>query len=510
MRSGYFAFAILLSSYLSFSQNDQDALRYSQIGVGGTARFTSMGGAMGALGGNVSCLSYNPAGIGIYRKGELNISPGVNFSSINSTYNGTSTKYFTPSLVFNGLGIAGSWQSRDNEDVRHSLGLSINQLQNFNSQISISGTNKGSSISQDLMDGVTNTTKPDNFDPSYTGLAWKTYLVDYDSTNNKYYSFIDPNVELKQTKDITRSGKMNEFAFGYTYAFRDKLYLGASIGIPSVSYNHNATYTETDVNDSLRIYRNTSGVQSTYTYNTNVYYASDNVTLLGGFKSMTYDEVYKTTGRGFNLKLGAIYRVNDFLRIGANYQTPTVLNLTDVYSYSMTTTFDSNESITESYPENGGTYHYKIVTPMRYGASIGFIYKKLLAIGIDYEGVNYGQAYITSNEPSYFTSVNKVISSKYSSTSNIRAGAEVNIENVFVRAGYAMYGSPFGNTFGGKFSRTSYSGGVGFRNRNWAFDLGFVRYMYSEDYYMYNAKYANKTDLQFFGTNFVATVGCKF
>ncbi|MBK7668088.1 MAG: hypothetical protein IPJ32_12590 [Sphingobacteriaceae bacterium] len=85
-----------------------DALRYSQTGVGGTARFISMGGAFGALGGNTSCLSYNPAGIGIYRKGELNITPGVNFSSVKSSYNGSETKDFTPALFLNGFGIAGS------------------------------------------------------------------------------------------------------------------------------------------------------------------------------------------------------------------------------------------------------------------------------------------------------------------------------------------------------------------------------------------------------------------
>jgi long-subunit fatty acid transport protein len=507
MKLRYFALAILTSFY-SFSQNDLDALRYSQIGIGGTARFVSMGGAFGALGGNVSCLSYNPAGIGIYRKGELNISPGVNFSSVNSSYNGSSTKYFTPSLAFNGFGIAGSWDSRENPDVRHSLGISLNQLQNFNTHISISGRNNGSSIMQDLLNNA-GENSISSLDPSYSGLAWSTYLMD--TIDGKYYGFLDPNKDLRQTKDIIKSGKMNEFAFGYTYSFMDKLYLGGSIGIPVVSYQQNSTYTETDDKRELEIYKDASNnVQSTYSYPVWAYNNSDGTQLLGGIDRMSYEEVYKTTGRGFNLKLGAIYRITDFLRIGANYQTPTILNLTDVYSYSMNTVFDSGDEYPSTYPENGGTYHYKIITPMRYGASIGFIYKKVLAIGIDYEGVNYAQAFITSGDPSYFTGVNKIISTKYSATSNLRAGAEVNIQNIFLRAGYAMYGSPFGNTFSGKFSRSTYSGGVGFRNKNWAFDLGFVKSISNEDYFMYSSEFVRKTDLTFSGTNFVATVGCKF
>ncbi|HWY09864.1 MAG TPA: hypothetical protein VN026_00995, partial [Bacteroidia bacterium] len=279
MRSGYFALAISLTSFFGFSQNDQDALRYSQTGIGGNARFVSMSGAFGALGGNVSCLNYNPAGIGIYRKGELNISPGINFNTINSSYNGSGTKYFTPSLVFNGFGIAGSWQSHDNEDVRHSLGLSLNQLQNFNSTISINGRSQGSSIMQDLI-GNAGTSSIAQLDPSYSNLAYKTYLLDQDTVTKKYYGFIDPKADLAQSKTITRSGKMNEYAIGYTYAYLDKLYLGASIGIPVISYNNAASYTEADDKDSLRIYRDANNqMKSTYSYHVYYYNNSANTNL---------------------------------------------------------------------------------------------------------------------------------------------------------------------------------------------------------------------------------------
>ncbi|MBK7668821.1 MAG: hypothetical protein IPJ32_16685 [Sphingobacteriaceae bacterium] len=92
-----------------------------------------------------------------------------------------------------------------------------------------------------------------NLDPSYSGLAYSTYLLD--TINGSYYGFIDPKQNMLQTKNIIRSGKMNEMAIGYAYTFKDKLYLGASLGIPIVSYNHNSSYTESDDKDSLRIYR---------------------------------------------------------------------------------------------------------------------------------------------------------------------------------------------------------------------------------------------------------------
>jgi hypothetical protein len=103
-----------------------------------------------------------------------------------------------------------------------------------------------------------------------------------------------------------------------------------------------------------------------------------------------------------------------------------------------------------------------------------------------------------------------VIRAKYSAASNLRVGAEVNLKPVFVRLGYAMYGSPFGNTFTGGFVRNYYTGGIGFRNENWTFDFALVKQIYNEDYYMYNPKYVDKTNVNFSGTTFVATVGCKF
>jgi hypothetical protein len=511
MRTKLFVLLFVYAFTAAVAQNDLDALRYSQIGVGGTARFVSMGGAFGALGANTSCLSYNPAGIGIYRKGEINISPGLRFMSVNSDYNGSSTRMFTPNLIFSsGFGVAGSWQSPRNEDARHSLGMSLNQLQNFNTKTTVEGYAKGKSIMQDIIDNA-GTNKISDLDPSYSGMAYSEFLLDT-YNDGQYYGFIDPSKNMFQSKTIKTSGRMNELAIGYTYAYKDKIYFGGALGIPFISYNYSSLYTESDDKDSLRIYRDASNtIRDTYSYPVN-YYVEDTVSnkLIGGFKSMDYEEIFKTSGSGYNLKLGIIYRVNDYLRIGANYQTPTVLNLTDAYSYSMTTNWDGGTSYTMGYPENGGVFKYTIITPMRFGGSIGFIYNKLFSIGLDYENVDYGQSIITSSQGNYFSGVNKVIRSKYSRASNLRVGGEVNVKPVVFRLGYAMYGSPFGETFAGQFVRTSYSGGVGFRSDNWTFDFGLVKQMYSEDYYMYNAKFSDKSTVSFSGTTFVATVGCKF
>src|SRR5512137_1242887 len=76
-----------------FAQNVDDALRYSQIFYTGTARFMSMGGAFTALGGDLSTLSQNPAGIGVFRSSEISLSPQLFYNNTSASFNGISKDY---------------------------------------------------------------------------------------------------------------------------------------------------------------------------------------------------------------------------------------------------------------------------------------------------------------------------------------------------------------------------------------------------------------------------------
>ena len=58
------AFLILMPQW-AFGQNEEDALRYSDILPGGTARSWALGGAFGAVGGDAASATTNPAGFGL-------------------------------------------------------------------------------------------------------------------------------------------------------------------------------------------------------------------------------------------------------------------------------------------------------------------------------------------------------------------------------------------------------------------------------------------------------------
>jgi hypothetical protein len=196
--------------------------------------------------------------------------------------------------------------------------------------------------------------------------------------------------------------------------------------------------------------------------------------------------------------------------LGASFHSPTVYNLTDGYLYKMTANYDEGGSFTTQYPlENGGKFNYQIITPMKFTGSVALLYKKIGAVNIDYDIINYKQAALQSN-PQEFTGVNKTIRSKYSQTSNLRVGLEANLKPMFVRLGYAMYGSPFGDTFSGDFVKTFYTGGIGFRKDKMYVDISFTKSMSNENYYMYNPNFVDKSTLKNSGTTIAVTVGSKF
>ena len=108
--------ALSLLSVNLISQNDIDAMRYSQTYFGGTARSKAMAGSFGALGADGSCMATNPAGIGLYKKGDINLSLGLNFFSAEATHNGEVNNSVKSNANFDGLSLVSAWDSKTNTD----------------------------------------------------------------------------------------------------------------------------------------------------------------------------------------------------------------------------------------------------------------------------------------------------------------------------------------------------------------------------------------------------------
>ncbi len=467
------------------AQNDVDAMRYSQLGVGGSARFVAMGGAFGALGADPSVSSYNPAGLAIYRKGDICFSAGLLSNTDNTSIYNSSTLVNRFNMKFGNFGLVSTIVPKSDPDSRHALAFTINQLQNFNNSVRFNGYTNNNSIAKDmlLLAQQYQTPQPDitrNLDQSYEGMGFNTFLLD--TAYGRFFSYLDIGRSVKQTRDIVTTGRMNDINFSYAYSFKDKFYFGASIGLPQINYTSDTKHSEYDDRDSMRIV-----VNSTDTFDT--YIVSPLDYTQGGFKQLTYEEYFKTTGSGFNLKLGGIVRLNDAIRVGLYYHTPTVYWLQDNYYSTMTTTFDKNPSnpYDITVPDQGGYFKYRIVTPARYSANLGFVIQKLMLIGVDYEYVNYKSARLYSTDLSDFEKSNAVIKSVYKGGHNLRAGAELNVKPFMIRLGYVMQGNPYGDMFSGDGVRNIVSWGVGFRAKSGFYlDLSMSTTANKSDYYFFS------------------------
>ncbi|MEI7595352.1 MAG: hypothetical protein WCK02_06345 [Bacteroidota bacterium] len=460
------------------AQNDVDALRYSYIGFGGTAKSIGAGGAYGALGGDASCLSVNPAGIGIYRKSEFNFSANVLKGSTESSYLGTTREDMKYNFNFGNFSLIGAFKldtARSKGWKYLNFGFGSNRLANFHNRIDIEGRNTQNSLSDQYVI-LANGNNFDNLDSYSTALAWNTYLIDtLPGTTNSFISAV-PASDIKQRKLIETKGGINETYISLGGNYNNKLYIGGTFGFPSVRYVQESSYTENDDKDTIN-----------------------------GFKSLTLNEHLKTTGSGINFKLGIIFRPVDWVRLGAAVHTPTFYTLHDEFSSKMTTTFDNGKSYSDE--SKGGSFDYELTTPMRAIGSIAFVIGKIGFISADYEVVNYTESQLRSKNYTFFDE-NDAIRQKYTSQSNLRIGGELNLKPFAVRAGYALYGSPY-RTGINDASRTSYTFGFGYRDKDFYLDFAYVLTTSTEDYYLYSiVPEASKN--KFSSNSLITTLGFRF
>lgn len=466
----------------AFAQNEIDALRYSQRLYGGTARFTSMAGAFGALGGDFSVLSTNPAGIGIFRRSEFTFTPSFYNQKTTSNYGGNQLDDYKYNVNFSNAGIVLAYYEPQTTNAWKGVmfGFGYNRLNNFHNRMSLTGANTSSSLLDIYIadaQGVGGDTSAMN--AFGTQLALNSGAIFLDTSNGLFYHHLEGSSTVIQSKSVTSSGAMGETVFTLGGNYSDKLYLGATLGIPHIRYHQESTYSE-------------SGDSAAW----------------NGFQSFELHEDLRTTGVGVNFKFGMIYKPTDWVRIGGAVHSPSYFEMHDDWSSSMKTKFsNANWNATSKSPN--GLYDYSLVTPMRTIVSLGFVVKKMGLIGFDYEFVDYPSASLRSDNYTYIEE-NNAIRQKYIEGSNIRIGTEWRLTPVSLRAGAAYYSSPYKASLVRSGSRMDYSAGIGFREENFFLDFAFVLSRTSENYYIYDATLVEPSSNKSTSSNIMMTMGFKF
>lgn len=505
---------LLASGALSATaQSVNDAYTLSNLTTQGTARSMGFGNALGSIGGDFSSISVNPAGLGVYRSSEIMVTPGLRLNSSSTEYLGTVTDATTTRFNFNNYGIVFTdaakgkrYEKRKWKSVSFAIGT--NRVADLNRSYTATGNNytsTGSHAFEADANMYPNDALSDNIN-SYPGyIGYQSYLINRNA-NGDFYSAVPYQGGVRQVKTVKEQGRINETVIALGGNYQEQLMLGATIGIPTIRYNVTSSFTE-----SLA--------------------PGNNQPNLDSFNSFRLDQAIAVKGNGINLKLGAIFRANDNVRIGAAFHTPSYYVLTDNYSPSITSVV-GNQTY-ELNTANGGlptnTFNYEFVTPWRGILSGSYIMKGVGFITLDYEYIGYnsmGYIYPVDDGTGYSFAqeqydMNQAISSTYQNTSNVRVGAEALVTKYFMaRLGLGYYGNPY-KISGINGQRIDVGGGIGFRDKDFFIDLALVHSMYQGTNMPYNVDYSyvisspitpvipsSKSD---FGMNNVAfTVGLKF
>src|SRR5215831_1366770 len=452
----YLLIPILFICQLSVAQLPDDAIRMSWVTPSGTARNQAIGGAMGSLGGEITTIFVNPAGLGMYKTGEIVFTPGFSFLKTKSDYRDTKANSDTYSRFnFGTTGIVWGWSDKYSKWSSKSFGIAVNRVANFDGKVYYKGQNDFSSYSEQFAEEFANSGLPIDVQlysaPLSLGtkLANYTYLIDTLTAHGQTQVVGLPlrdatrdgtNILLNQEKTITNRGGITEIAFAYAANMDDKIYIGGGIGVPIVNYHRNSVIKETDA----------SGINN------------------NNFNYSIYDEDYTSKGVGVNAKLGIIVKPSNHFRLGFAIHTPTIYGLREETTGRMENDLENyfspghnirvanTDSIYTQFGVANPTFKYDLVSPWKFMLSGSLVLREVQDvtkqkgfITADIEYVTHRSSRFSSadsqadDNSDYFNAVNNGIKSVYKGAFNFRVGGELKFNTIMTRLGFAYYGSPY-------------------------------------------------------------------
>ena len=475
--------ACLLSLFMAHAhaQETYENTKLIDNDLNGTARYVGMGGAMEALGADISVINSNPAGIGLFRRSSGSVSFGLVSQDGASSFkygNKTNASFDQAGFVYS---------LRDGRRTFINFGFNYHKSKNFDYILNAaSGLNGASQHKLSYMKALAN---ENNLDKTSSG--WRGKFSYTSQLDNLYYNTLMMtssdgffyNDASRYEFGRAETGYIGEYDFNTSVNVNDRVYLGITIGIHDVHYTGHSLYNEALVN----LNNQTVG-------------------------DITVNDERRITGTGYNASFGIIFRPVDAspFRIGLSVTTPTWYDLkTSNYTYLINNTkADGGGKLQGDYPNytTGESYEFKLFTPWKFGVSLGHTVGNYLALGASYEYADYsrldtrvndgydvdywGDVYehSSSDEP-----MNRHTRETLKAVSTLKIGAEAKVmPNLAVRAGY-NYVSPMfkkegykdGNidSYGSNYSSATdytnweatnrYTVGVGYTLGKMSFDLAY-------------------------------------
>lgn len=477
----------------AMAQDTYSAADFAGGDLNGTARYVGMGGALSALGGDISVMGTNPAGIGLFRHNELNFGASTVFTDEEGQLGHDATR---ASIDHAGVVFTFDQENRGSKGLqyinfginylkrRNHLGNGVVDVQNLNGVFSQT-FQMADMVSQNY-DAFTN-----NYDNwgmfSYMGEPMVTFKDD--QGNFQEYAGIPAHSALYRRATY---GSTSQVDFNVSFNVSDKFFYGITMGIYDLNYHRESFYQEV------------------------------------GMDGSTYDfsNWYDTDGEGFDLKFGFICRPIDDspFRFGLSLQTPTWYNMRDVNG---AVAYFEDEPTSDA--ESTDPYEYAYRTPWKFGLSLGHTIDRNFAIGAEYEYSDYSFCKYDSrdwdNDP-YFFNINEYTKTALQPVHTFKIGCEYKpVDNFAVRLGYNYVSSPFKNdafkviAYDSPFTETDYTNwkginrltvGIGWRWDGGYFDLAYQFQSQKGDFYAFDDVDLKPTTLHNDRSQILATLGFRF
>ena len=469
------------------AQTWYDALTFSENDYLGTARSVGMGNAMTAVGGDLGSITFNPAGAAVATYSQFTITPGVSIASVfgQGTYVGDSPYGFEDGIKTRSgrfqvpnFGAMVVYDTKNRSGLKRvTFGLVGNMTRDYNNRLRATGTNNETTLAgsfASLADGYAESVlKKDYFDddiPSWNTLAgYKGGLIDpVPGRDGTYLGLTEMLLDngdmrlsdrIRQYYGLNRSGNKYDLLMNFAMDFSDRFYVGANLGITTLTYSDVATIQEEAIPGGT--YRD-------------------------GFQSIRFDDVIEEEASGIYAKVGFIARPFAGLRIGAAVQTPTLLEFRETYGKAASSVASTNYST-----DVEDLWYYNLKTPFRFNAGVAYTIGQVAMLSADYEMCDYSAMRFrpTYDSNADFSGVNQDIRDFAGASHMFRVGGELKpAPELALRVGYNYATSP---EIGVEAGRQSVSFGLGYSSAGSFFADFAVRFQYLPDefitpYYYYS------------------------
>lgn len=467
--------ALILAGFsfsASYSQGVSDAMRFSHNNLNGTARFSALSGAFGALGGDFSAINVNPAGSAVFSNNQV----GFTLSNYNirnkSNYYGTLNDENNNSfdlnqaggvLVFNDYNPKNNWK-------KITLGINYENINNFENSLFASGVNPNNSIDNYFLSYAN--ANPSigqlgiplrilqnsfyenlNYNDQQAFLGYNGYIIDpVDASNQNnaiYVSNIPDGGNYYHENYVESTGYNGKVNFNIATQYKNQFYLGLNLNTHFTDYTHSTSFYESNNNS------NDTGV-----------------------RRLRFDNDLHTYGDGFSFQLGAIAKITKEFRFGVAYDSPTWYRLNDELRQTLSSTgfnygTPPNPNLSSTTVDSDFVIVYQpytLRTPGKWTGSLAYIFGKSGLISVDYALKDYGNARFTPKNE--FQNSNAALSNLLTRAAELRIGAEYRIKQWSLRGGYRKEQSPYqnGKTIG---DLTGTSAGIGYNFGNTKLDLAY-------------------------------------